>query len=105
MKKLCILSLCLMLTSCYYKNGCFYAPQSVTCSTKYKGPFAYFDKDGLSNGQKLEDMKMCLGEHKNDIDVNSFFYSAFYKKRSQQEIAHKFTHCMINKGYVFNDKI
>lgn len=105
MKNLCALFLCLMVTSCYYKNGCFYAPQHVNCSTNYKGKFAYFQKDGLSNRQQLEDMKVCLGEYGNDIDLDSFFYSAFYQKHSRQDIAHKFTQCMIDKGYTFNDMI
>lgn len=105
MKKLCVFALCLMATSCYYKDGCFYAPQSVDCNIKYKSDFDSYQKIGITDEQKGIDMKNCLGVYGNNIiDYKKIYVRGLDDKFPRKNISHNFHYCMINKGYIFHDK-
>ncbi|WP_304712373.1 hypothetical protein [Neisseria viridiae] len=105
MKKLCVFALCLMATSCYYKDGCFYAPQSVNCNIKHKSDFDSYQKIGITDEQKIIDMKNCLGVYGNNIiDYKKIYPVGLDYKFPGKNIAHNFYSCMINKGYIYNDE-
>lgn len=105
MKKLCVLALCFMLTSCYYsfKTGCFYAFQHVQCNFKSKkNVFDSYQKTGVSDEQKLEDMKICLGKYGDNIDYKKNIFYDLYSRYPRENVVHEFNHCMERKGYIFN---
>lgn len=95
---------CFLMTSCYYKDGCFYAPQAVSCNIKYRSDFDSYQKIGVKDKQKYMDMKNCLGIHGDNIDYKRNFIRDLNARFPKQNIGRKFYQCMNSKGYIFNDK-
>ena len=105
MRKLGIVSILIILTSCYYKDSCFYAPQSVNCGIQRKSDFDSFQKNGSDDEQKLADMKACLGEYGNNINYKKRIFHDLFERYPRQNVVHNFSQCMRYKGYIFNNKI
>lgn len=101
-KLISVLSI-LLLSSCYYKDGCFYAPQHASCNhITYKSDFDSFQKPEVSDEQKLIDMKDCLGKYGEGIDYKKSITYVLYKKYPNENIVHEFGQCMKYKGYIYN---
>ncbi|MFZ7277884.1 hypothetical protein ACLS0F_11555 [Avibacterium endocarditidis] len=104
MKKYMFIFFIFLLNGCYYnfKTGCFYAPQSVNCGRKYKSDFDSYQKKGVTDEQKIIDMKSCLGKYDNNIDYRKYIFHYLYERYPNENIAHEFSMCMRNKGYIYD---
>ena len=105
MKRFCILALCLLMTSCYYKDSCWYTAQSVYCpvkSDKNRSPFDYYQKSDISDEEKIMDMKDCAGEYAGRIDYRKYLFGQL-RKLPKLNAVREFSQCMQHsKGYTYD---
>lgn len=97
MKRLFILVVITFFPSCYYSDGCFYSPQSVSCVDKgsiYPAFSRYqkYNSIGRTNSQqRWNDIIECGGKY-NDQDLRYINDNGLYNI---------FEKCMFDKGYKY----
>lgn len=102
MKKFFVLTLCLMMTSCYYKDGCWYTAQAVNCNIERKSAFESYQKIGVSDEEKIMDMKDCAGEYADSIDYRKDLFGQL-RKLPKLNAVREFSQCMQHrKGYTYD---
>ena len=109
MKKFIYINICflsLILSSCYYKEGCWYSPQNVYCPQKnFKSDVQrYYKIDGqpVSEEQKINDIKTCGVVP--DKDGN--FFRAIRKANPKDDgfdASKKVGECMKAKNYKYDN--
>ncbi len=101
---LIIITFSFLLTSCYYKQGCWYVAQDVFCGeVKSVKPAQQWQKQGLIGRtdaeQRKQDFMQCGVRNYYDgvLDLN-----VRYEKTSQelQERSERVWSCMRSKGYI-----
>lgn len=98
----CFLSF--ILSGCYYKDGCWYAPQSAYCPMKnYKSDLQrYYKSDGqpVSEEQKINNIKACGGIIDGHGNISNGIKNGSYINNF--DAIKKFNNCMENKGYKYD---
>ncbi|WP_156956526.1 hypothetical protein [Stenoxybacter acetivorans] len=94
-----------LLSSCYWRNGCFVSPQSVYCPRENVSDFDRYKKDGSTKEQKLRDIQSCGG---NPDKYGNLFRQIREKNpggNNDWKAVRKFANCMENKGYKYLERI
>ena len=105
MRLLLILFGSIILSSCYYSDGCIHTPQMVNCyyENSYPDLIRFAKKNSYTDkNTRLKDVLSCGGTVdkgwiiKNLPKTPGSYYN--FKERN------KFMDCMKNKGYIFIDE-